>query len=77
MSYSSGLQREALFQSALVLFIFILIINVILNYVVKKGSAMNRRKLYGLILNILMYTAAAVILLILAGIIGYTVPRST
>ncbi len=36
MSYSSGLQREALFSIALVLFIFILIINVILNYVVKK-----------------------------------------
>ncbi len=36
MSYSSGLQREALFSIALVLFIFILITNVILNYVVKK-----------------------------------------
>lgn len=36
---------------------------------------MNRRKLYGLILNILMYTAAAVILLILAGIIGYILYR--
>ena len=36
MSYSSGLQREALFSIALVLFIFILIINVILNYAVKK-----------------------------------------
>lgn len=36
---------------------------------------MNRRKLYGLVLNILMYTAAAVILLILAGIIGYILYR--
>ena len=36
---------------------------------------MNRRKLYGLVLNILMYTAAAVILLILAGIIGYIMYR--
>ncbi len=36
---------------------------------------MNRRKLYGLILNILMYTAAAVILLILTGIIGYILYR--
>ena len=35
MSYSSGLQRKALFSIALVLFIFILIINVILNTVVK------------------------------------------
>lgn len=36
MSYSSGLQREALFSVALVLFIFILIINLILNTIVKK-----------------------------------------
>jgi len=36
MSYSSGLQRQALFSIALVLFIFIMIINVILNYVIKR-----------------------------------------
>lgn len=36
MSYSSGLQRQALFSIALVLFIFILLINVFLNLVVKK-----------------------------------------
>lgn len=36
MSYSSGLQREALFSIALVLFIFIMIINLILNWTVKK-----------------------------------------
>ncbi len=36
MSYSSGLQRKALFSVALVLFVFILIINLILNLVVKK-----------------------------------------
>lgn len=36
MSYSSGLQRQALFSIALVLFIFILIINMILNLVVKR-----------------------------------------
>ncbi len=36
MSYSSGLQREALFSIALVLFVFILIINLVLNLVVKK-----------------------------------------
>lgn len=36
MSYSSGLQREALFSVALVLFVFILIINLVLNLVVKK-----------------------------------------
>ena len=36
MSYSSGLQREALFSIALVLFIFIMVINAILNLVLKK-----------------------------------------
>lgn len=36
MSYLSGLQRKALFSIALVLFIFILIINCILNFVVKR-----------------------------------------
>ncbi len=38
MSYSSGLQREALFSIALVLFVFILIINLVLNLVVKKDK---------------------------------------
>ena len=36
MSYSSGLQREALFSVALVLFCFIMMINIILNLVVKR-----------------------------------------
>lgn len=36
MSYSSGLQRQALFSIALVLFIFILAINLILNVTVKR-----------------------------------------
>ena len=36
MSYSSGLQREALFSIALVLFVFILGINLALNLIVKK-----------------------------------------
>lgn len=36
MSYSSGLQREALFSVALVLFVFILLINLVLNFAVKK-----------------------------------------
>lgn len=38
MSYSSGLQRQALFSIALVLFVFIMIINLILNFVVKRGA---------------------------------------
>ena len=36
MSYSSGLQRQALFSVALVLFVFILGINLVLNLIVKK-----------------------------------------
>ena len=36
MSYSSGLQRQALFSVALVLFVFILIINIILNALKKR-----------------------------------------
>ena len=35
MAYSSGLQRQALFSVALVLFIFIMLINLILNFAVK------------------------------------------
>ncbi len=36
MSYSSGLQRQALFSIALVLFLFIMLINAVLNYFLKK-----------------------------------------
>ena len=36
MSYSSGLQRQALFSIALVLFVFIMIITLLLNFVFKK-----------------------------------------
>jgi phosphate transport system permease protein len=36
MSYSSGLQRQALFSVALVLFLFIMLINLALNFVVKR-----------------------------------------
>ena len=38
MSYSSGLQRAALFSIALVLFVFILIINLVLNLIVIKDK---------------------------------------
>ncbi len=38
MSYSSGLQREALFSIALVLFGFIMLVNLILNIIVKRGA---------------------------------------
>ena len=35
MSYSSGLQRQALFSIALVLFLFIMLINAVLNFILK------------------------------------------
>ena len=41
MGYSSGLQRQALFSIALVLFCFIMIINSLLNRFLKKGDKQN------------------------------------
>lgn len=38
MSYSAGLQRQALFSIALVLFLFIMLINAALNFFMKKGN---------------------------------------
>ena len=38
MSYASGLHREALFSIGMILFIFIMVINVVLNMVLKKGG---------------------------------------
>ena len=38
MSYAGGLQRQALFSIALVLFSFIMIINVVLNVILKGGN---------------------------------------
>ena len=38
MSYAGGLQRQALFSIALVLFVFIMLINVVLNVVLKGGN---------------------------------------
>lgn len=38
MSYSSGLQRQALFSIALVLFVFIMLINAFLNFVIKSNK---------------------------------------
>lgn len=39
MSYSAGLQREALFSIALVLFVFIMVMNALLNLVLKKKDS--------------------------------------
>jgi phosphate transport system permease protein len=38
MAYSSGLQRQALFSVALVLFFFIMLINALLNLLLKRGK---------------------------------------
>ncbi|MGM9671699.1 MAG: phosphate ABC transporter permease subunit PstC [Oscillospiraceae bacterium] len=38
MSYASGLQRQALFSIALVLFLFIMLINALLNLLLKRGG---------------------------------------
>lgn len=38
MSYSSGLQRQALFSIALVLFLFIMMINALLNFLMKRDK---------------------------------------
>lgn len=38
MSYSSGLQRQALFSIALVLFLFIMLINAVLNFLLKRDK---------------------------------------
>ena len=42
MSYSSGLQRQALFSIALILFIFIMLINILLNVLLKKNAKGDR-----------------------------------
>ena len=44
MSYSSGLHRQALFSIGLVLFVFIMVINILLNTVLKKGGDANGTK---------------------------------
>ena len=41
MSYASGLHREVLFTIGLVLYVFILLINLLLNSIKKKGAQMN------------------------------------
>lgn len=41
MSYSSGLHRQALFTIGLVLFTFIMLINIIISHLLKKGVAKN------------------------------------
>lgn len=38
MSYSSGLHREALFTIGLVLFVFIMVINIVISRILKKGD---------------------------------------
>lgn len=42
MSYAAGLQRQALFSIALVLFLFIMLINAALNFFLKRGGKQER-----------------------------------
>ena len=42
MSYSSGLHRQALFAIGLVLFVFIMIVNIAFTYISRKGVQMER-----------------------------------
>lgn len=39
MNYASGLHREVLFGMGLVLFVFVMVINIVLNLILKKGGA--------------------------------------
>ena len=39
MNYASGIHREALFATGVVLFVFIMAINLILNILTRKSSA--------------------------------------
>ncbi len=41
MSYSGGLHRQALFSIGLILFLFIMVINIVLNVILKKGGEKN------------------------------------
>lgn len=38
MAYSAGLQRQALFSIALVLFVFIMLVNAVFHYLIKRGG---------------------------------------
>ena len=42
MSYSEGLHREVLFTIGLVLFVFIMIVNIAFTYISRKGVQMER-----------------------------------
>ena len=43
MSYASGLHRQALFAIGLVLFIFIMIVNISFTIISKRGAKMNAK----------------------------------
>ena len=73
MSYASGLQRQALFSMALVLFLFIMLINATLNFFLKRSKEdcvmSTKRSAYVGIMRFLMWlctgiTAALVLFLL-------------
>ena len=81
MAYASGLQRQALFSIALVLFLFIMLINIVLNTLLKRKKGWytdmemkplsGRRRAYDRILRFLLYFCAALTCALLLFIIGY------
>ena len=81
MAYASGLQRQALFSIALVLFLFIMLINIVLNTLLKRKKGRytdmemkplsGRRRAYDRILRFLLYFCAALTCALLLFIIGY------
>ena len=83
MSYASGLQKQALFSIALVLFCFIMLINSLLNFFLKKGGeTMNgqdrrsgRRRAYDIFFKTVVYLSAFLTVALLVVLIGYIFVR--
>ncbi|EKC54538.1 phosphate ABC transporter membrane protein, partial [human gut metagenome] len=80
MSYSGGLQRQALFSIALVLYLFIMLINAALNFFLKRnqeGDEMKKkavsggRRAYILTMRILMGAAAIITAALVLFLIAY------
>lgn len=79
MGYSSGLHRQVLFTIGLVLFVFIMIINIVLNKILKRGRmTMNKDTLYvkrkrptDMLLLAAIYVSATLAVALLLGIILY------
>ena len=82
MGYAEGLHRQVLFTIGLVLFVFIMLINMTLNKLLQersggrmseKTASLTQKKTRGsdIVLLVAIYVSASVSVLLLAGIIGY------